>query len=194
MTETNPFAAAADDNPYRSGVVENQVLPTDGDSEPERVRREHLSHEASLRSVGTLYLLGAGINAIFAIAIIAAAFAGSIGAIELVIFAGIVVVGVGLSGVAGYGLRKLQPWAAIPAGVLSVLGLFGFPLGTLISLYVLYLLFSQKGRYILSPEYAAIVSNTPHIKYKTSVLVWIGLALVVAAVGGLIASAFFAKA
>jgi hypothetical protein len=61
------------------------------------------------------------------------------------------------------------------------LGLIGFPIGTLISVYFLYLLLSQKGAYVFSPEYAQVIAATPHIQYKTSIVVWIflGLLLVV---------------
>jgi len=47
--------------------------------------------------------------------------------------------------------------------------------GTLINGYILWLVLSKKGRFILSKDYAAIVAATPHVKYRTSpwILVWI---------------------
>ena len=62
---------------------------------------------------------------------------------------------------------------------MSVVGLIGFPIGTLISGYILYLLWGKKGRVIFSPEYQAVIAATPHVKYKTSIVVWILLGLVV---------------
>jgi hypothetical protein len=86
-------------------------------------------------------------------------------------------------------LRRLKPGARTPAIVMSGLGLLAFPLGTLINGYILWLLLSRKGSFILSPAYGPIVEATPHIKYRTSVWVWILLGLIVALlVAGVIGS------
>jgi hypothetical protein len=60
-----------------------------------------------------------------------------------------------------------------------VLGLAGFPLGTLLNMYILWLIHSEKGKLIFSPDYAAIVEATPDVKYRTTLLVWIILGLIV---------------
>jgi hypothetical protein len=86
----------------------------------------------------------------------------------------------------------LRKWARIPTGILSGLGLLGFPLGTLINGYILYLIFSQKGKTVFSEEYQAVIEQTPHIKYRTSILVWILLGLVLLVIGIAISVAFFA--
>ena len=78
---------------------------------------------------------------------------------------------------AGLAIRRLENWARLTIGILSIFGLLGIPIGTLISGYFLYLCFSQKGTYVCSPEYHRIVANTPHIQYKTSIVVWILLGL-----------------
>ncbi len=44
--------------------------------------------------------------------------------------------------------------------------LLDFPIGTLISGYILYLLLSEKGRRIFRSDYAEIVAATPQIKFK----------------------------
>jgi len=62
---------------------------------------------------------------------------------------------------------------------LTIPGLLGFPIGTLISVYILYLLFSQKGADVCSPQYQAVIAATPHIRYRTSKIV-IGLLVLVA--------------
>ena len=80
----------------------------------------------------------------------------------------------------GVGLRRLRKWARIPTGILSGLGLLGFPLGTIINAYILYLVFCQKGKTVFSEEYQIVVEQTPHLKYRTSIIVWILLALVLA--------------
>jgi len=85
----------------------------------------------------------------------------------------------------GLGLRKLLPWARIAGIVMGCLSLLGFPAGTLIGGYFLYLLLSAKGQYVFSPEYSRVIAATPHIKYQTSIIVWIflGLLILVVSVG-----------
>jgi hypothetical protein len=48
----------------------------------------------------------------------------------------------------------------------------------LINGYILYLVFSQKGKTVFSDEYQAVIQQTPHIKYRTSIIIWILLGLV----------------
>ena len=73
--------------------------------------------------------------------------------------------------------------------ILAAIGLIGFPVGTLISAYILYLLGCQKGVQVFSDEYAEVIAATPHIKYRSSKLV-IGLVVLLVAliVIGLIAA------
>ena len=97
--------------------------------------------------------------------------------------------GVGLIFV-GRGFRRLKRWVRIPATILSGLGLLGFPLGTLINGYILYLVWSQKGKMVLSSEYQGVIAATPEVKYKTSPLVIVLLALLIGLiVFGVIAAA-----
>jgi hypothetical protein len=88
----------------------------------------------------------------------------------------------------GRGIRALRPWARTTAIVLSCIGLLGFPVGTVIHGYILYLLLSQKGKRIFEPDYPEIVAATPDIKYRTSVVVWIVLGLLLLLTVGVIAS------
>jgi hypothetical protein len=89
----------------------------------------------------------------------------------------------------GTGLRRLKRWARIPVGILSGIGLIGFPLGTIINAYILYLVFGKKGVTVFSDEYRLVIEQTPHIKYKTSIVVWIFLGLVLLLiVAGLVAA------
>jgi hypothetical protein len=50
-----------------------------------------------------------------------------------------------LSVVAGWGLLTLRPWARILMIILAILGLFSFPFGTALSVYTLWVLFSNEG-------------------------------------------------
>ena len=79
----------------------------------------------------------------------------------------------------GRGLRRLESWARTVSAILCGIGLLGFPVGTLINGYILYLLWSAKGKTIFTAEYRSVVEQTPHMKYKTSVVVWVVLGVLV---------------
>lgn len=174
-TTDNPFAA-----PLTETTREDEAIAVGGDEEA--LRRQHLNHEASIKSIGMLYYIGTVFCLVvaaftfFSLALVAPdRFNGELSGalISIAIFGSI-----GLAqGVVGYYLRKLNPKARPWAIVLSLIGLIGFPIGTLINLYFLYLLISKKGAFVLSEEYQQIVAATPHIKYKTSIVVWIFLGL-----------------
>jgi hypothetical protein len=152
----------------------------------ESTRRKYLSHEASVKSIGTLYYLGgffgllAGV--MYAGMSITAAAGGmqgpQLGEREQTVFAmmmGIAsVVAFAISSVqlwTAYGLRRLKPYSRISGSVIAGIGLLGFPLGTLICGYFLYLLLSAKGEFVFSQQYKDVIQQTPHIKYKTSIIV-----------------------
>jgi hypothetical protein len=150
-------------------------------SEAEATRRRYLSHEASVKSIGLLYYLGAVGSLIGAFGVLLESLSGSalgsglapIGAIYLLL--GL------LLGFLGRGLRRLQRWVRIPVGVLSGIGLLNFPVGTLINGYILYLVFSRKGAMVFSDAYAQVMRQTPHIRYRGSWVLLLILVLVVAA-------------
>lgn len=149
----------------------------------ETLRKDYLGHEASVRSVGVLYLIAAllmlliGTAELFGFspdgpkkttAVPPWIMGGLFIALSLVYFQ------------IGRWLRALNPKARTPATVLAVLGLLGFPVGTLINLYILYLLRSDKGTMVFSEHYQEVMTATPHIRYKTPRVIWILLGLVVA--------------
>ena len=146
-------------------------------SRAEEIRKEFLNHEAAVRSIGTLYYIAAIIWIVGTIgfALTPDDVGGTIvGAVMIVVF---LVLGVGVVAV-GRGLRRLRRWVRIPVGVLSGLGLLGFPIGTLINGYILYLVFCKKGEMVFSGDYREVIDKTPHIRYRTSVLVWVVLGLI----------------
>ena len=150
-----------------------------GASNAEVIRREHIKHEASVRSIGTLYWLSGALLLIVGVAAVGAEVIGerrAISALDLVALA-ILAGGGALSIVVGSGIRNLRPWARTTCIVLSVIGLLGIPFGTLMSAYILYLLLAAKGKRLFEPDYPAIIAATPHIKYRTSVVVWIFVGL-----------------
>lgn len=79
----------------------------------------------------------------------------------------------------GTGIRQLKKWVKLPVGILSGIGLFGFPIGTLINAYILYLVFGKKGAVVFSKEYQHIIAATPQIKYRTSIVDWIFVGILV---------------
>ena len=180
------------------------------DTAAEEIRWQHLKHEAAVRSVGALYIVGgvlavlSALGSLFAPAKNAAGVSPGMGS---TIFAALIV----MAFAAGYfwlgiSLRKLKRGARIPAGVLTSLGLVGGLIGCfgaivlsvtiglgllpvllsfippLVCVYILYLLFSRKGTMVFSDRYALVVEQTPHIKYR----MWIVLKIVLILVGALV--------
>ncbi len=171
------------ENPYTTPQsFETPALQVTG---AEEIRRAHIGHEASIKSVGVLYILGAIFTGLGTIAAFGGMLADKdlsggesdimVGPLAGVIFAAITI-GYALTGSA---IRKIKPWSRVVVGILSGLGLIAFPVGTLINGYILYLFFSKKGKMVFSPEYKDIITATPHVKYKTSKWVWIVLAALV---------------
>ncbi len=195
-----------DFEPPRAGIGV-RVDPFGGDpTEAEIIRHAHLGHEASIKSIGSLYYLGAILQA-FSLALWLAG-----GRPELVapgvppetaqmlwtlrpLFRALsVVVQFGL----GHGLIHLQAWARWTVLALTILGLIVVPLGALgvmmsnaliaavvlligegILGYVAYLLVSPRGGVVFSREYKVIIRKTPHVQYQTSIILKIFDALIV---------------
>lgn len=167
-------------NPYAAPQANIDHVEPGG--EAERIRKEHLYTEVSIQAVGRLYLLGCVLIMISAASIFAVSLApirdGTSNLMSLIPYA-LGMLGVGVAyGAAWFGLRKFKPWARIVATIVAVIGLIGFPIGTIISGYILYLMWNKKGRTIFTPGYQDVIAATPHIKYKTSIVVWIILGVV----------------
>lgn len=169
-------------NPY--AAPQSQVLQATPQAELERM--QHINTEATIKSVGLLYYLGA-----FALILMGAAgLSGSnleegvppqlMGAIFLALGAG--------QGVVGYGLRRLRGWARIPTVIFSCIGLVGFPVGTLINAYILVKVLGKQGQFVMTPEYQEIIAATPHVKRKTSIVALVLLAVLIIVLIGIIAA------
>jgi hypothetical protein len=155
-------------NPYAAPTA--PVDDVSASPEKEAIRREHINHEASIKAVGFLYYLGGAMVTIGAVATLTQQ--ESVAAVLLLVFGPAQLV-------AGWGVRALRPWGRVLGCVLSGIGLLAFPIGTLINAYILYLFLSKKGRTIFAPEYQEVIEATPHVKYRTSIVVWIFLALLI---------------
>jgi hypothetical protein len=152
------------------------------------IRREHIKHEASVRSIGGLYLFSGFVCLFGGLAGLVAAGWGVAGLTGTTVVVVCLVYGLvgALSIAVGGALRALQPWARTVTMVLSVIGLIGFPIGTIMNAYILYLLCAAKGKRLFEPDYAGIVAATPEIKYKTSIVVWIFVGLLGLLIIGLV--------
>ena len=152
------------------------------DATAEGIRKAHIKHEAAVKSVGSLYLLGGsffGLGALFGMAAVFGAIPAkdeeyALGTVVVMLLFAAIFIAV------GFGIRRLRPWTRVPVGILAGLGLLGFPLGTLIYAYILYLVFSERGKIVFSESYQDVITATPHIKNKTSIIVWVFLGLLVA--------------
>lgn len=195
--DSTPNPTSPPTNPYAPSTAGGFPPPGTGvsNADEEAIRNQYLSHEASLKSIGLLYYLGVIFIIPISLFVVVAGFSAMAQGADPAVGPVTIVLGLfyGAIGVLQYflarGIRRLQNWARITIGVLSVPGLLGFPIGTLISAYFLYLCFSEKGKYVCTPQYQQIVANTPHIKYKTSIVVWIFLGLLVLLIGiGIVAA------
>lgn len=212
------FSPPDDVNLFEAPRAEIGAGPVDLglDPEAELVRRAHLGHEASVKSIGSLFYLGAIFAAIAAIMMLSSAvgvfplagpnsknsqvFFGAFGAGLLAIFA--------LYSALGYGLTHLQAWARWTAVALDGFWLLTTTLNALMTTlsidpymgivmaiipytiggYIMYLLVSTRGGVVFSPAYKEVIARTPHIKYRTSLIVKILLAFIL----GLIIAGFIA--
>ncbi|HEY1121688.1 MAG TPA: hypothetical protein VGE67_08815 [Haloferula sp.] len=178
------------ENPYQTpAVAEVASLPA---SDIREVREMHLKHEASIKAIGFLGLLGGvlllGSFAFVSIETIAAGSLAESPAMNLLFE---VAFGV-LQVIAGIGLRQLQGWSRIPAAIVAAVSAVYVPIGTIYGIYILYLIFSPKGSKVLSAEYRQIVALTPDMRYRTPRWFWIFILVVMLILAGFVAFVFFA--
>ena len=170
-SQTNPFAAPTADITGR---------PFDLDSTPEEaIRHEYLKREHSIKSIGSLFVV---FSLVLGVAVISLAgplissfqrgansSRGLAVAIATLVLLGFLITGQLLVGI---GIRRLKPWSRIPAIVISVLWMFHFPIGTVLNVIFLVTLLGKRNRFVFTPEYRRIIEATPHIKYRSSILLW----------------------
>ena len=178
------------DNPYRAPQAEIGYVPVEDASlsEAERIRRAHIGHEASLKSLGVLFFLGGLAALAWTVGLVSVTVANQrtlMGQTYLIVLLVIVVALIPLQFISAVGLMRLAPWSRAPAAIVSAISLLNVPCGTILGAYFLYLLVSRKGALVLSREYREIIRQTPHVKYRTSKSAWIVLAILVAALVGL---------
>ena len=85
----------------------------------------------------------------------AVAVLGVVGISVAILLCGLALPGV----VAGYGLLRRRPWARVLALVVSILGLFNVPVGTLIGAYAIWVLVQQAAGDYFAPQTAVLGSS-----------------------------------
>lgn len=189
-----------EENPFASPQVEVMTAEVVGEenADAQRIRREHIGREASIKSIGLLYYI---MTVIFALGCVSSAFM-SIGAADpfqtfiMLALSGAYALFALLLGWLGWGLRRFKKPARIAAIILTALGavyflavgvfvMTPFYYGALPAFLFwftihgsfLYVLCSRKATTIFSPEYLEIIRQTPYVKYKTSLVTWIALGI-----------------
>lgn len=185
-------------NPYAPPVAQDENTGAGAGSEHEAIRRAHLSSETNIKSIGSLAILGAVLQLLAAIGLMANAPVE--GAIRLA-----AVVALGIS---GYLLRDLKPAGRMIYTVMLALGLLSTLVTAatasaaqmapvaVVSLIVgglfLWVLWNAKAKVVFSEHYREVVIRaTPYVKYKTSkvaiaVLIVLLIVFVAAVVAALI--------
>lgn len=177
-------------NPYSAPMAPYAAGPSGSLAEAERIRHTLGPHEANVRALGLLYLIGSALAGIASLGILAATLMGSLttpdaGPIPWFAVAAAGALGTWLYYWIGSGLRGLRRYPRVGAIVLSAVGVLGFPVGTLIHGYFLYLLLSEPGKKVFSPEYQLVIAATPHLKFRSRWMV--GCLLILLAIGAILA-------
>jgi hypothetical protein len=182
-------------NPYAPPQGTILTAPRSEIEEAEAIRKQHIKVEATVKSVGTLYYLGAFLLIMFGLmtAFVPSMDKSTSQGEALIISVLVLAVGIA-EGVLAYGLRRLRSWARWPTVALAFIGLLGFPLGTLISIVILVNLFGKKATMVFSPEYKDIIAATPHVKHRTSIIVKVLLVLLLLALLLILSSLFIGRA
>lgn len=183
----DPFSVEEfDENPFRAPESLGGEYDTHDDPEAVAIRNQHLSHEASVKSMGFLYILSGILLTVFSVAGIAGSFfetnASPAEYGQFVVLVGVVGIIALYQLYVGVKLRQLHRAGRLGGGILSTIGLIGFPIGTIINGYFLYLLFSKKGEMVFSDRYQDVIAQTPEIQYRTSMIVKIFAALLFAVI------------
>jgi hypothetical protein len=153
------------------------------------LRQTYFKHERAVKSIAALYMFGCLFAGIYLAVCLGLAYNDSrarpYALIGFVVLALLFMIFYWIA----RGVRRLNPRIRSPLTVLSAIGLLGVPLGTILNAYILYLIHCEKGKYVFSPEYQEIIAQTPYLRPRISLIVWIlfGLLLTLFGLGGIVA-------
>lgn len=178
--QTNPYAYQA------SSLPASDLNKHLGDPEHQRlveIRQKHITYESSLRSTGVMYVGGATLMAINAVAqFIGTATLASKNGMPRVLEAvfpqlatwTLVLILAIVQGKIGINIARLDGRYRIPAIGISILWLFSI-FGILPAIGFLCALSFPKGKYVLTHDYKQVIAQTPEVRIKTSAVSWIVL-------------------
>ena len=144
------------------------------DSDDETTRRKYLHHESSIRAIGSFYLLGALFMALLAFPMMESASKDW----KIYVFVAFYLAFCTAQLWAGWNLRQLFAKGRILGIVVAVPWLAALGFGTVISVYILYLLLSPNCKIVMSPQYQRVIENTPNVQHRTPILTWVIVLLV----------------
>jgi len=199
------------ENPYATPQAPVGNMPPE--TEQEVIRRRYLTHETAIKSVGFLFCFVGFIAGLAGLMALVKHVHLMTSAERIVV---VMILGLGLLYfVVGIGLRYLMSWAKalvaiifgiviVPfsfriahdfilsrAFVLRFVDLIVFVIATIINGYVLYLVSCKKGKFVFSDEYQIVILDTSDLKYKTPVVLWIFVLLLLFLLAFKIVSAVF---
>jgi len=173
MIEPNPYAAPITVEPVPEAQSVTRI-------QARQIRAANAGAERGLRQLvlclGGGYLLMAGVSYTAAFVGMGATFQHpyylAMGTVYTLALAATLII--------GFGARRLAAWSRRPLTVLCGLGLLLFPLGTILSLPILWILYVGRPPRLLTPEFEQIVRDSADPPGgRTSVVTWIGVALFV---------------
>lgn len=193
MQDHNPVIRASNEpiNPFAAPEAEISAPAMVGPdvAAAEVIRKEHISSEKNLQTIGFLMLIGGFFTALFGVIFLVSALqierepedkAAAIGMSLFYLLWG------GFSIQVARGLRRFKNRSRVWACVLMLPGII-----SPVTWLFLYCLMNKKGKFVCTPEYARIIEQTPHVQYKTSVVVKIfGLLLLGVIMLGIAAAIF----
>ncbi|MEZ5443959.1 MAG: hypothetical protein R3F15_21035 [Lysobacterales bacterium] len=150
-------------DPYVAPLAEVTDPPRSEQAVLEQARRELIATEARLRWVGVICWLVAAYLAMLSalLVVFPEALKQDLSLLRYPVLCAICLV-------VGYGFLRVQPWVRVPGAVLAAFGLLSFPVGTVVAVLVLLLLYSPQGRRVLTPDYRAVILATPELRNERS--------------------------
>ena len=135
-----------------------------------QIRRKYIDHEAAIQWTGMLFVCVGVCN--LCGMVVCELLQQRAGGNPWQGYFGIALAGMLASLLLAAELIKLNSWAQPFAVFVAILGI-AVPFGILICPYIVYLLLSQRGRVVFTPEYKKVVAATFHIKYRPSWGIWL---------------------
>lgn len=181
----NPFSV------YPVAAGEGSGIPVSDEAvngELHSIRRQYLTHERAVNSVGTLFFFSALLSLLASIMVVAAPFlymlyanapiTGSAVLVCLVLslcLIGLVI----LQALVAIAMRRKLKNARYAAMLLAAVGLLAIPFGTIFGIVVLMIMGAKETSYVLSEEYKKVIKATP--QYDAAPVPWVWITLVVGA-------------